>query len=608
MTSRGAATEPTTERHAVGGARLTPLGAIVLGLAGWLGYVLSLELRNPRLVPSWHGFLHTAIANRFPAPGLIPENPFYAGEPLPYYWAFHRVAATLGGWLGLDPLTAMRYLTLFGLVLLVITAVLIGWRVFRSAEAGLLIGVLALVGLNPGGPALATARHLTTGVTLFEQEPGAPQVETVFTSNETADSLMSRNLLGRMYFSTDWRHGENIVWFLDISSRGLALAMVLVLAGLTLRQRNSMGMLLASTLAAAMLTALNPIVGLAVSIFLGLSLLVVGRRVAVPGIVALALGVIIAAPTFYHLFGQGGGGTSINPPGLIGLKLVNMGINFVVLLPLALLALRLNLAAYTIPLRAITLTGILLLLVMVTVHLEEGNEHNLTNAAQVILAIPAVAVLVFHRDGSPRVNSRRVLALIGLIMVPVAAGTWLAFDGRPPLPFATTGGELVRTPANDPLPALYQWIKAETPREAIFVVDPAAPVKMSGNVSELPAFTGRGLFTDQASYLTTPFPDAGRRTEIARQLVGGAIPNSEDEAYLWRVRRTYTGGKPIPRPLYIVSYAADDAGVLSLLAAANGAPKFHSGFVAAFLVPERSVVSGRESPADGPLVTDSAHP
>jgi hypothetical protein len=591
MTSRSAATEAPTGKLAVGGARLTPLGAIVLGLAGWLGYVLSLELRNPRLVPSWHGFLHTAIANRFPSPGLIPENPFYAGEPLPYYWAFHRVAATLGGWLGVDPLSAMRYLTLVGLAVFVITAVLIGWRVFRSAEAGLLIGLLGLVGLNPAGPALATARHLTTGVTLFEQEPGAPQVETVFTSNETADSLMSRNLLGRMYFSTDWRHGENIAWFFDISSRGLALAMVLVLAGLTLRQRNSMAMLLASTLAAAMLTALNPIVGLAVSIFLGFSLLVVGRRVAFPGIVALAVGVIIATPTFYHLFGQGGGGTSINPPGLIGLKLVNMGINFVVLLPLALLALRLHLASYTIPLRAITLTGILLLLVMVTVHLEEGNEHNLTNAAQVTLAIPAVAVLVFHRDGSLRANSRRVLVLIGLIMVPVAAGTWLAFDGRPPLPFSTAGGELVRVPAADPLPAFYQWIKTETPRSAIFVVDPAAPVKMSGNVSELPAFTGRTLFLDQPSYLTTPYPDHARRQAIARQLVDGGISNSEDAAYLWRVRRTGNS----TRPIYLVSYRVDNAGTLSLLTSSNGAPVFHHGFIAVFQLPERSVL-----PAEAP--------
>ena len=57
---------------------------VLVATAGWLAYILSLELLNPRLVPSWHGFLHTAIVRRFPSPGLIPENPFFAGEPLKY--------------------------------------------------------------------------------------------------------------------------------------------------------------------------------------------------------------------------------------------------------------------------------------------------------------------------------------------------------------------------------------------------------------------------------------------------------------------------------------------------------------------------------------------
>ena len=578
---------------AQGRLRLTPLGAIAIGVVAWLGYVLSLELRNPRLIPSWHGFLHTAIANRFPAGGLIPENPFFAGEPLPYYWAFHRIGGTAAGWVGLDPLSALRLLTLAGLVLLVITGVMIGWKLFRSAEAGLLIGVLALVGLNPAGPGLAIARHLTGDVALLEQETGAPAVETVFTSNETADQLMSHNLLGRMYFSTDWRHGENIVWFFDISSRGLALALVLVLVGLTIRERSTTGSLLASALTTALLTAMNPIMGLAVAAFLGFSLLILGRRLALSSVAALAAGVLVAAPTFYHLFVHGGGGASINSPGLIGLKLVNMGINFIVLLPLALLALGIRLGPRTTALRAIVMTGVLLILVMVTVHLEEGNEHNLTNAAQVLLAVPAVAVLVLHRDGSMRVNARRRLFLASLIFVPVALGTWLAFDGRPALPFRIESGELLRDPASDPLPRLYHWVKQETPRNAIFITDPDQVVKMSGNVSELPAFTGRTLFLDHPSYLTTPYPDAARRQLIARVMADGSASNSEDAAYLWRVRRTYPSSGASPRPLYLITYKADDPVLLAKLEAANGAPRFQQGFVAVFQVPERSVLPAR---------------
>jgi hypothetical protein len=105
---------------------------LLLAIAGWLGYILSLEILNPRLVPSWHGFLHTAITRRFPAPGLIPENPFFAGEPLKYYWFFHWMGAGVSRALGVDPLTALRLLVLLGLVLLTLAAGLIGRRLYRS--------------------------------------------------------------------------------------------------------------------------------------------------------------------------------------------------------------------------------------------------------------------------------------------------------------------------------------------------------------------------------------------------------------------------------------------------------------------------------------------
>src|SRR5215510_5864386 len=85
---------------------------VLLAVLGWLGYVLSLEIRNPRLVASWHGFLHTAIANRYPGPAWTPENPFFAGESLRYYWVFHRLGSGLAHGIGVDPLTGLRILAL----------------------------------------------------------------------------------------------------------------------------------------------------------------------------------------------------------------------------------------------------------------------------------------------------------------------------------------------------------------------------------------------------------------------------------------------------------------------------------------------------------------
>ncbi|MEO8198931.1 MAG: hypothetical protein ABI679_00285 [Gemmatimonadota bacterium] len=573
------------------GARFwIPVGVAV---SAWLTYVLTLEMRNPRLVASWHGFLHTAIANRFPTSAWIPENPFFAGEPLRYYWVFHRGASALSRGLGVDPLSALRMLTLVGLVLLVGFAFLIGRRVCRSTGAGFLIGFLALAGLNPLGPAIAIARHETQGLILLEKEAGAPSVETVFTGNEAADQFMGRNLLGAMYFSTDWRHGENIVWFFDISSRGLSLAALLALVLLVLPPERGAFRLVLIGVTTALLAALNPIVGLASAMMLGFSLLFIDAmdlrratgkfglpsRSLIMTVGALALGVILAVPTFYHLFASGGGGTSINPPGVIAMKLVNMGVNFIVLLPLALLSTRVQLPGLTTILRAFVVTAGLLLIIMLTVHLEEGNEHNLTNTAQVLLALPAVVALAFQRNGRPRRNRAAIFAVTTAAFLPVTAATWVAFDGRPALPFQAAHGVLERTPSNAPLAELYRWIMRETGRDAVFVVDPSEPVKMSGNVSELPAFTGRSLLTDQPSYLTTPYPDSPRRTAIALAMVHGEKLTAPDSAYLWRLARPASHNA---REIDVITYHADHGDLMDTLELRYGPARFHQGFTAVF--------------------------
>lgn len=542
---------------------------VLLALAGWLGYVLSLEWRNPRLVASWHGFLHSAIVTRFPSPGWIPENPFFAGEPLRYYWVFHRISAGLGSLAGTDPLTAMRVLTLTGLVILVLSAAVLGRRRLGSTGAGILIGTLALAGMNPLGPVIAAGRHVAHQLPLIEEEPGPGTVETMFVTNAQADRLMSRNLLPAMYFSTDWRHGQNIPWFFDISSRGLSLGVLMLLLALVAGGAAEPVRVVTIGLATALLTALNPIVGLAVAGSLGLALIVVTRRVPAMAI-ALAAGVVVAAPTFYQLLGAGGG-ASLNPPGVIGLKLVNMGVNFLVLVPLSLLLLRVRGTQWQ-AWRALVLAAGVLLVGVALVHLEEGNEHNLTNAAQVVLAVTAVAGILLDREGRIRTRQETGWRLwaVGLLFLPVTAGTWIAFDGRPPLPLATRGHLLRRTDA--PLSTLYRWIRETTAPDAVFVVNPDQPVKMSGNVSELPAFTGRTLFTDQPSYLTTPYRDAALRASLAGRLVEGEPASPDERDYLER----------LGRPLFVITWHADRPELTDRLASRYGPALFHQQNVAVF--------------------------
>ncbi|HSE68486.1 MAG TPA: DUF2298 domain-containing protein, partial [Gemmatimonadales bacterium] len=539
----------------------------------------------PRLVPSWHGFLHTAIVRRFPTAGLIPENPFFAGEPLKYYWFFHWMGAGVSSVFGVDPLTALRILVLAGLVLVTVAAGLVGRKVYGSLGAGLVIGVFALAGANPLGPVIAMGRHLVQHRQLLEPTVHSAELQTVHVSDDLADDLMSRPLLPAMYLSADWRNGQNIVWFADISSRGLALGVMMLMLYFLLAPRAGPVSLSGTAITAALLTALNPIVGLAACFLLAgsVSALWLFHRWwgADPGPIApalgrsaaLALGALAALPTYYHLFGQGGSGR-ISPVDLLGLKLVVIAANFLILLPLTALGIKAYRGASAPGLQAIALAGVLLLGLVPLIQLEKGNEHNLANAAYVLLAVPAVAWLVRDINGTSRLQKVQTsrLLLAALVCLPMTVATWIAFHGRPPLPFLAQAGVLKRMPQNDPVAQLYQWIGSNTDRDAVFVVDPSDVVKMSGNVSELPAFTGRAIFTDQPSYMTTPYPDADRRTAIAGKLVHGEELTFDEAGYV----------RGLGRPVYVITWHADDSALLGRLNGRYGSPVFSAGFVAVF--------------------------
>jgi hypothetical protein len=100
-------------------------------------------------------------------------------------------------------------------------------------------------------------------------------------------------------------------------------------------------------------------------------------------------------------------------------------------------------------------------------------------------------------------------------------------------------------------------------------LNPERPVKMSGNVSELPAFTGRTLFIDQPSYLTTVYADATMRAALAGRLLEGDEASAEESGYLERLQR----------PLYIISYQPEQVAKLS---SRYGNPAFQGDFVSLY--------------------------
>ncbi len=603
------------------GARRSDPGAVVAARSGafwlltmsaaaaWLIPLLWLHAHNSRLLPSWHGFLHAAIATRFPG-AAPPENPFFAGERLPYYWFYHYVASLLGRLTGADLLHTFQFIALSSLVILVVFAALIGRVYFRSPGAGLLIGYLALVGVNPLGPAIAAAKYSIAGWTLLDSHDGP--VESVFVSNALADELMTQPLLPALYIFADWRFGQNIAWFLDISSRTPALALIMVMLFLLLGWRPAIIRAVPIILVGALATAFNPLIGITASGSLAMAFIARalwqsryrGVKSGEPGpmrsafflCLSLLAGPALALPAYYHLLSLEGT-SGMTGAHYIGVKIAKLVFSYLLLVPLALLGLRLAPGHIAERLSAVTLAGFLLLLAATLIDIEPMNDHNLANIAQCLLAAPAVAWIPgLTRSGASGSRWNRLWpALVFAAFLPMTICALVAYTGRPGLPLEFQGRTLHRGPNQDSLDQFYDWVRSQTPADAVFICDPMKPVKMSGNVAEFPAFTERVLFTDHPTYLTRPYKDAALRVEIATAAAAGDPLTPTQLGYLGRLRRA----------LYLITYQADDQERVKRLSKLHGAPVFRQRFIAAFKFAMPAVTASELTLSVSALLTGS---
>jgi hypothetical protein len=561
-------------------------GAGVAAAAVAVAGLYWIQSEHSRLLVSWHGFLHAAIATRFPSPVVPPENPFFAGEPLPYYWFYQWVASRLGAALRIDVIRAFQLIILASLAGLVLGGASLGRRYFGSVGTGLLTVYLVLAGANPLGPIVAGVKGLALGHALVHGSAPAEVTEAVFVTNEAADRWMTHPVLGAQYFGYDWRFGQNLVWFFDISSRAPAIAIFASVLLLLLLPRSAWNVagLVGSGAAFA---AFNPVMALPAAGALAAAAAVVtaadrapGRREwrrapLLTGAAAVLAGVALAAPTYVSLFADGQGGAALTPLSTGRIKWVALALTFAPVVAMAAWGAACGPGAARQAMTVLALAGTMLVgagavFELNTLrNLERGNEHNLVNAALCVLAVPAVAWLApGARQGRPRGSAGWVV----LAFAPAAITTVWAYLASPPIPIGFDGPSLVRLPKNGPLDAFYSWVRETTPEKAIFVVDPSAPVKMSGNVAELPAFTGRTLFVDQPGYMTDAHRDAAFRRELARVAVAGGSLSRDQQAYL----------VSLARPVFVVTYRADSPGGMNALEARHGRASFHNGFVAAF--------------------------
>jgi hypothetical protein len=203
-----------------------------------------------------------------------------------------------------------------------------------------------------------------------------------------------------------------------------------------------------------------------------------------------------------------------------------------------------------------------------------GNEANFYHAAAVFLAIPAAGAVLRPQPGTKAIEvSPQRLGLAVLFFLPTTALLLVSYLGRPPVPLAYQGTDLMRASDGTGLGELYAWAQAETSPEAVFVLDPRQRVTMTGNTAEFPALSRRKLFTEHIKhYLVEGYPDARQRVQIATRLVSGQPLEPTDIKYL----------SDLGRPLYIVANGEIGSQNLDELEALYGSPVFAEGSIAVF--------------------------
>lgn len=502
--------------------------------------MLAVHAANPRTLVSTHGLLHAAIVQRIAADcSLPPENPFFAGEPVCYYWFYHLVAAGIMVGAGLDPLHALEAVTILGGFVLFAAAVALGRCLHGSIAVGLSIGWLALVGANAFGPLIYVARRILIGPEVFADNP-----ETIF-----GPYIYWSQVGARLY-------GPNLPYYLNITSRPAALALLLAASWALTRvlQGASRRFPLALGLFVALAAAFNPLVGLAGTGALALAVTIERlRRSAgatrstatirwLRAVVPMVLGLLIALPTFWHMFMLSKGGSRVVLWDYQGLKYavaVTLGAG-----PLMLMAIAAR-RRWTDDARCIGrihfIAAALLLAAAVVVELPEGNSHNLFNTAATLLAVPAAAWCGTAIQPNPRTNHARAFLVVFLF----APGTFLivhAYTGRAPIDIGFDGSRIVRLPENSDLANAYAWIRAHTPNDAVLVIDPASKLAIQGNVSEVAAFTERALLVDVPTYMTEPYGSAKERWSLASRIMIGQSYHEE----------TDVGLVPDDRPVFVL--------------------------------------------------------
>ncbi len=554
--------------------------------AFWILIIRLIHWNSPRTLVSFHGLLHAAIAGKFLGTSnaaFPPENPFYAGEPVAYYWFFQYLAAQVSRILGLNIFYSLEGLILISTGVLMTVAVFLGRRLYGSLLTGVLMGYLIVAGTNPLGWLFAVYQYIRKGPGIIADNP-----DHLWGVVHPVYSLIRYNDFGGIY-------GPLLNFFLNITSRPAALAGLLV--AITYLNKSVVGRrrisYVALGIAFAITTALSPIIGILTggTFVMVLAALWIWDRRSYHGEsddvstrmrstlfagFAIIAGVLLALPTYYHLLL----GPSANHvrfwlfSGEGVRHVITVVLSIFLLVALAMWGYIRTSQIHKRFLLILIASALFLLAVEASVTLPDGNGSNLFHVAVLLLTVPASGSIMgrYSTCAMPLVRKRFALGVF-IVFLPTALLLLATYINRPALPVSFEEKNLTRLPNDSGLGLLYKWAQNETDPNAIFIVDPKERVQVCGNSLEFPAMTNRVIFTENLNhYIAAPYPNSKARFELARLLTSGEQANAEDSKYLERFNR----------PIYVLSYRADDALLNARMEKNYGRPGFQNGSLAVY--------------------------
>ncbi|MFG0316085.1 MAG: hypothetical protein ACF8XB_02335, partial [Planctomycetota bacterium JB042] len=529
------------------GDRPPPLGAavVVLALLLTIGTLWPVTQSN-RVRASIHGMLHSSILYSIVDRGVPPENPFFAGEPLRYYWTFHAGAAATAELADRDPTVVFAAGNAAALLAFLLLLGRLGADLFGTRLAGALAVPLGFLSLNPLGALLLRTR--TPLKTLDEIAAGEDPVNWL-----TAISL------------GDERLTATFTKFMNVSSfpQSFALLVAVWLLARRLVDRPTVPLAALLALVVGACIALSPITGAVGGLALGAAgATLLLRRADRPGATwacgALLAGLVVAAPLV--AIGSGNAGdTSAEPPHRLeddGTRYAEKAEDVAFTLgPILLLALPGLWIARRRGAGARLLVGSLpvLLACALTLAFPVKSEYKMVRMAAPLLGVFAAGgVAALARRGTLPLGLG-VAASLALV-VPTHALAWNVYrrHAEATLPMSADGTRIVVDPAAYPLAGMYEWIRTNTPADAVIVANPWR--RMLGkhfagphHGEEIPVLARRPVFTDTLYYMTDYEPDQPARNGLLQRLYGGARLTPDDERALAMLRR----------PIYLLLRSGD---------------------------------------------------